>query len=126
MSYSNNLPEPFWSRAGKKKVCTIELGADSFLIERAELCVLIWDGGAGAVKDYFTLNGHPLAVARTGKHDVIWSRLDLDPRLLKKGTNRIEVMSDTEHHGLEVLMPGPALVVRVKRQAPTLSPNGGS
>jgi hypothetical protein len=111
---SKDMPQPFWSRAGKKKTCTIELDADPAEVERAQLHVLIWDGGAGAIKDYFTLNGHPLPVARLGKHDVIYSRLDLDPKLLRKGANQVEMLSDTEHHGLEVLMPGPALVVRIK------------
>jgi hypothetical protein len=112
---SKDMPAPFWSRAGKTKTCTLDLDADPAAIERAELHVLIWDGGAGTVKDYFTLNGHPLSVARAGKHDVIYSRLDLDPKFLRKGPNRIEVVSDTEHHGLEILMPGPAVFVRVKR-----------
>jgi CubicO group peptidase (beta-lactamase class C family) len=112
---SKDMPEPFWSRAGKRKTCTIALDAEPAEVGRAELRVLIWDGGAGTVKDYFTLNGHPLSVARAGKHDVIYSRLDLDAKLLRKGPNRVEVLSDTEHHGLEVLMPGPALVVRVER-----------
>ena len=109
---SKDMPEPFWSRAGRKKTCTLDLDAEPATIERAELRVLIWDGGAGTVKDYFTLNGRPLPVARSGKHDVIYSGLDLDPKLLHKGANRIDVVSDTEHHGLEVLMPGPALIVR--------------
>jgi hypothetical protein len=64
------------------------------------------------VRDYFTINGLPLPVGGTGKHDVIYSRRDLDPRLLKRGINRVELRSDTEYHGIEVLMPGPALTVR--------------
>ena len=112
---SKDIPEPFWSRAGRKKTCTLELDADPAKVERAELCVLIWDGGVGTVKDYFTLNGQPLSVAHAGKHDVIYSRLGLDPKILHRGANRIEVVSDTEHHGLEVLMPGPALIIRMKR-----------
>jgi hypothetical protein len=112
---SHDMPQPFWSRAAKKKACTIELDSDPATVERAQLCVLIWDGGIGKVKEYFTLNGQPLPVARAGKHDVIYSRLDLDPKILRRGANRIELLSDTEHHGVEVLMPGPALIIRIKR-----------
>jgi hypothetical protein len=109
---ARDLPVPFWSRAGRTRTGTIFLDADPALIDRAELHVVVWDGGAGTVRDYFTINGLPLPVAGTGKHDVIYSRRDLDPRHLKRGINRVELRSDTEHHGIEVLMPGPALMVR--------------
>ena len=103
-------------RSGRGRIgrsaCTIALDADPARIERAELHVVVWDGGAGTVKDYFTFNGRPVPVAATGKHDVIYSRRELDPRLFERGTNRIELRSDTEHHGIEVLMPGPAIMVR--------------
>ena len=64
------------------------------------------------MNDYFTVNGRPVPVAGAGNHDVLYSRRELDPRLLERGTNRIKLRSDTEHHGIEVLMPGPALMVR--------------
>jgi len=109
---SKDLPKQFWSRAGRKSQCALEIATDPAQIERAELHVVIWDGGAGTVKDYFTLNGHPLQVAGSGRHDVIYSRLPIEPSLLRRGQNRIELLSDTDHHGIEVLLPGPALMVR--------------
>lgn len=112
--HSKDQPDEFWSRAGRLKTATIELDVDPAEVERAELHVVAWDGGAGNVKDYFKLNGQPLVVANAGKHDVIYSRVALDPKLLKKGANRIELLSDTEHHGIEVLLPGPALMIRRK------------
>jgi hypothetical protein len=111
---SRDLPAPFWSRANQKKACSIEVDIDPARIERAELNVVVWDGGAGNVKEYFTLNGTPLAIAGNGKHDVLYRKIPLDPKILKRGTNRIELLSDTEHHGLEILLPGPALVIRSK------------
>jgi uncharacterized repeat protein (TIGR03806 family) len=114
---SKDLPRPFWSRASRKRSCTIDLDVNPGQIEQAELHVVAWDGGAGTVKDYFTLNGRAFPVAGGGKHDVIYSRLTVDPGLLRKGTNHLELLSDTEHHGIEILLPGPALVVR-SRQGP--------
>lgn len=111
---SRDLPNPFWSRDKQKKSCSIELEIDPSRIERAEMNVVIWDGGAGNVKDYFTLNGTPIEVANKGKHDVLYRQIVIDPKILKRGTNRIELLSDTEHHGLEVLLPGPALIIRSK------------
>lgn len=114
LRHSKDQPDEFWSRDRRRQTCTIELDVDPARIKRAELHVVVWDGGAGTVKDYFTLNGQPLAVAGAGRHDVIYSRVPLDPKLLKKGTNRIELLSDTEHHGIEILLPGPALLVRYR------------
>jgi hypothetical protein len=111
-----DLPKPFWSRAGREKACIIELGVAPQRVERAELHIAIWDGGRGTVNDYFTLNGRTLPVADAGKHRVVYSTLNIDPALLKAGSNRISLRSDTEHHGLEVLLPGPALVVRAKAE----------
>jgi hypothetical protein len=112
---SNDQPAEFWSRANERKSCTIPLDLDPRRIERAELHVVVWDGGAGDVKDYFTLNGHPLAVAGTGRHDVRYSRVPIPPTILKQGANRIELLSSTDHHGIEVLRPGPALMLRTRR-----------
>ena len=109
-----SIPKPFWSRAGREETCTIELDVPPDRVERAELHVALWDGGRGTIDNYFTLNGRPLSVAASGKHDVIYSVLRIDPTLLKSGSNHIALRSDTEHHGLEVLLPGPALAVRAK------------
>ncbi|MBI5383081.1 MAG: hypothetical protein HZA90_00185 [Verrucomicrobia bacterium] len=110
---SDDLPRPFWSRAGNKKRCMINLPTAPARLERAEIHVVLWDGGAGTVTEHFTLNGHsiPLASGKS-RHDVIYRRLPLDPKLLRAGTNVLELLSDTEHHGIEVLLPGPALAVR--------------
>ena len=110
-----DMPAPFWSRAGKKNRCTITLDADPERIQRAELHVVAWDGGAGTVRDYFTLNRHPLPIAGEGRHDVIYSRVPIDPGILRRGPNEIELLSDTDHHGIEILLPGPALVIRAGR-----------
>lgn len=109
-----DLPRPFWSRAGNAQMCEIDLPIDPSRIERAALFVLIWDGGKGDTKDPFTLNGHALNVAGAGKHDVLYRVITIDPAMLKRGGNTIRIMSDTTHHGIEVLLPGPALMVRYR------------
>lgn len=109
------LPKPFWSRAQKKISCFIELDRAPEEIDRAQLHLRIWDGGAGMVKDHLTVNGHPYRIA-TGvdPHDLIYIIRDLDLRHLKRGANEIRLLSDTEHHGIEVLLPGPAILARMK------------
>jgi hypothetical protein len=114
----SDLPPGFWSRAKNKKTCTIMLDAEPAQIEQAELYVVTWTGGAGGVKDYFTLNGRHFPVAEGAKHVIQYNRLSIEPWLLKKGANVMELLSDTEHHGIEIMYPGPALMVRYRSGKP--------
>lgn len=109
-----DMPVPFWSRANRLKTCTIDIDADPNDIEAAQLHIVVWDGGHGTVEKYFKLNGHSIKVAGEGKHDVIYSEIPVDPAILKEGVNTIELLSDTEHHGIEVLLPGPAIAIKLK------------
>jgi hypothetical protein len=110
----HDLPAPFWSRAGQRRVCSFDLDLDPVRIERAELHVVSWTGGAGTVKDYFKVNGAHFAVAEGQRHEVMYSRLPVEPTQLRRGRNTVELLSDTEHHGIEILLPGPALMVRCR------------
>jgi putative heme-binding domain-containing protein len=114
---SNDLPNPFWSRDNQVKSCTIDLDTDPANILEAELHVIAWTGGAGDVADYFTLNGQPLKIAEGHEHITVSSKLSIDPKLLRKGENRFELRSDTKHHGIEILLPGPTLAIRHKVDA---------
>jgi len=113
--YCQSVPEPFWSRAGKIQKAEFELPDDISKIASAELHIRIWDGGEGDVKEPFKLNNKPITIT-TGKavHDLVYTINEVDPGILRQGRNEIELLSDTEHHGIEVCWPGPALVVRYK------------
>lgn len=116
---SKDLPHPFWSRDGHEKTCAIEVNVDPRNVERAELHLNLWDGGRGKVVHPITLNGHPLEAAGEGKHDLIYRVIPIAPEFLEKGRNSFNVLSDTPDHGIEVLLPGPTLVVRYRQQGPT-------
>ncbi len=109
-----DLPPSFWSRAGNLKTCSFVLDIDPARIERAELQVVTWTGGAGDVKEYFKLNGKHFPVAEGASHIVQYSRLPVDPGLLRQGKNTVELLSDTQEHGIEICYPGPALMVRYR------------
>jgi hypothetical protein len=111
---SRDLPTPFNSRVHRKKKARIELDVDPASIERAQLHIAVWDGGCGTIKQCVSFNGEPVPVTGKGAHDVIYTVLDLDPKKLRKGANTIDLMSDTEEHGVEILLPGPGLMVRTK------------
>ena len=112
MHYATEVPDRFWSRAGRQKQCIIEIPIDPSEIVAAELHVVTWTGGAGDVTDYFKLNGTHFPVAEGHDHEVTYSRLPVDSGLIRRGKNVISLLSNTEHHGIEVLLPGPALVIR--------------
>lgn len=113
------LPSPFASRAGKAVNATIDLsGIDLGAIETARLLTRVWDGGEGTVKDCFTLNGHPSAVGTgTADHRPHQTESPVPVDHLKAGENVLRLLSDTEHHGIEVLLPGPALLIRFAEAA---------
>ena len=48
---------------------------------------------------------------------LLYRVVPLEPPILQRGPNRIELLSDTDHHGIEILLPGPALVVRSRGRA---------
>ncbi|MCI0621845.1 MAG: hypothetical protein L0387_09265 [Acidobacteria bacterium] len=107
------IPVPFWSRAGQKKECDITVDVAPEQVERATLHIAVWGGGAGAVQKYFKLNGlfFPIAPPK-GWGPIYYHQIDVPREVLRQGTNHVELLSDTEHHGIEVLLPGPALMIR--------------
>jgi hypothetical protein len=50
-------------------------------------------------------------VAEGTAHEPQYSVLPVDPKTLVE-SNEASLLSDTEHHGIEILLPGPALMVR--------------
>ena len=113
----SSMPTPFWSRDSQEKKAVIELPKDISSLKRAQLMIKIWDGGEGKVKEPFKINGHPYPVtSRRAVHDVVFTIADVNPEHLKPGKNQITLLSDTEHHGIEVLLPGPVLIVRYKEK----------
>ena len=109
----NVLPQPFWSRASNLQTATINLPRDPANAESARLMIRIWDGGEGTVKEHFKINGHPYSITSgRANHDLVFTNVDVDINHLKAGENIFTLLSDTEHHGIEVLLPGPCLVLR--------------
>jgi hypothetical protein len=107
------LPRPFWSRDGIPAVCFIELDVDPAVIKKVQVRARIWDGGAGDMVEHFTINGFSYPIA-TGlaHHDLVQVKREVDPRHLKRGMNELRLVSNTAHHGLEMLLPGPAFIIR--------------
>jgi hypothetical protein len=127
MLNATRLPRPFWSRASKRKECDIEVPFHPAEVERAVLHIFVWDGGKGGIDKPLSVNSQAIWTPDwLGRHAPIHSVLDVPPAWLAEGRNTVSLLSDTEHHGIEVCLPGPALVVRLKPTAsrPTSGPSG--
>jgi len=109
------MPVPFWSRASRRNKAQINLPADISSLARARLMIKVWDGGEGSIRESFKINGHPYSVT-SGKaiHDVVLTIAEVDTQHLRAGKNEITLLSDTEHHGIEVLLPGPVIIARYR------------
>ena len=109
------LPAPFSSRLNRKRVARIRIDTEIEAIEKAELHLTVWDGGCGKVANCISLNGTPIKLTGEGEHNLIYNRVPLHASMLRKGENTIELAADTEHHGVEILLPGPVLVLRTRK-----------
>ena len=117
MFYCYDAPVPFWSRAGRINIGRMNIPIDPQNIENVQSQLKIWDGGEGEVEEPFKINGHGYPVtSKRSIHDVVHTVIDVNPAHLFKGDNKISLLSDTHHHGIEVLRPGPCLIIRYKNQ----------
>ena len=121
----DTLPRPFWSRASRPVTAKINLPADLTDVESARLMVRVWDGGEGAVREHFKINGHPYSIT-SGRaiHDLVFTDVEVNVEHLEAGANTLALLSDTEHHGIEVLLPGPCILLRYGGPAGGLTRSG--
>ncbi|MFC1607248.1 FG-GAP repeat domain-containing protein [Candidatus Latescibacterota bacterium] len=115
MYYCESSPVPFWSRASRANNAVIRLPDTINKLDKAVLMTKVWDGGEGDVSDPFTLNGNPYTIiSGTANHNVVYTKVAVDIGHLKGGVNAVRLLSDTDHHGIEMLKPGPCLVLRYR------------
>jgi len=109
------MPKPFWSRDKNEKKAVLLLPDDISGVVSARLMVRIWDGGEGEVREPFKVNGHAYAIT-SGKavHDLVFTDVEVRREHLNPGENTVILYSDTEHHGIEMLPPGPCLILRFR------------
>ena len=109
----SSQPVHFASRAGNKQEATFILPENVSQITRARLILKTWGYDPGTIKEPFTVNGHAYDISQGDRYrSIIFSRLEVSLDHLKPGVNRITLLSDTEHHGIEVFLPGPVLIAR--------------
>jgi hypothetical protein len=111
---SDDVPPQFGVRADRRRGCTIRLPAETTLtaVQEAVLNLRTWHGDPSA-HDWLQLNGQNVPLE--GKnHHYDDDLLPVPVGSLRAGENLVEIYSRTEHHMLEILWPGPVLMVRAR------------
>jgi CubicO group peptidase (beta-lactamase class C family) len=112
---ASEVPERFGVRTGRKEACSIAIPSDAPLDRAGEavLSLRTWHGWDGHHEPW-RLNGQAFPIE--GKnHHYDFDLLKVPTTLLRAGKNAFEIQSQTEHHMLEVLWPGPSLIVRYRK-----------
>lgn len=132
MYTASNVLERFWVRAGKKLSCKINTPDLNSALE-ARLLHRTWNGGddeaARGTYDYPLLVNDEKFKCYGKNHFYALSEVKVPVMTLLEGTNIIAYRSTTEHHGIEILWPGPALIVKYSDNAekvanPVFNPAG--
>jgi len=110
-----DIPDKFWVRDGEKKGCKIlienlEQAGEALFLHRT------WNGGkeeaaVGIKHKPVTINNWS-AAAGGEEHFYALSEIKVPVEELLEGINNVWYESTTVHHGIEILWPGPAIIVR--------------
>lgn len=112
----SDVPPDYRVRSGAVKSSKVSINDNLSQADAAQVLVRTWngiDGGAGSGSD-----PNPLKVnSWQGKiggidHDYALTTPAIGTSQLTQGNNTISFHSTTEHHGIEILWPGPAIMVR--------------
>lgn len=118
---ARGMQEDHGVRVGETKDCFFDLPAGFPLDQLLEAAVHLrtwhgWDGHHSPLQ----LNDFSMPIA--GKnHHYDYDLLSVPTTALQAGENIFRIHSETEHHQLELLWPGPALVVRTRKPEVSIS-----
>lgn len=103
-----SLPERFSVRAGQLKSCTFYLPELSATMQKAFIIIPSW---SGSHCEEIRINNTVIAGPLGKEHDYSFDEVDIPLESLKQGENTFTIYSTTEHHGIEINLPGPALFI---------------
>ncbi len=108
----SQVPERFWVRARRSMSSVVVIPGGEPLERAVEATVHLrtWNGA----REIFTLNGFSAPIGG-GDHVYADTVVQVPGGVLRVGENRFEFRSDTDHHGPEILWPGPSLTVRYRK-----------
>jgi hypothetical protein len=108
---ASEVPELFWVRAGQSKSCRAKVPKRDDLgkVLEASLHIRTWNGSEERVQ----LNSWSDSIAGAD-HNYAYTIRQVPGSALEHD-NVLSFHSETEHHGVEVLWPGPSLIVRYSK-----------
>ncbi|TWT55630.1 hypothetical protein KOR42_27570 [Thalassoglobus neptunius] len=105
-----DVPPRFGVRVGREESCRIPVDLKLTADAEARLALRTWHGWDGH-HEPLSLNGHSFPIH--GKnHHYDYDQLPISADWIRTGDNVFSIRSMTEHHMLEVLWPGPAILIR--------------
>ena len=107
-----SVPPKFTVRVSLEKSCEVNIPESESLEYAAEAAVHLrtWNG----IEDNFVLNDSYSCPIGGNNHFFGYSIQNIPVSALVKGANKISFTSPTEHHGPEILWPGPVIMIRYK------------
>lgn len=119
------VPEKHWVRNGETKSSTVTIPATDVLADAqyAKMLVATWNGidGHSTAPHFTKVNGWTTPTYGQD-HFYSFDVIDVPPTELLSHTNTITFHSQSMHHGIEILWPGPALLVRYDTAPDTTAP----
>jgi hypothetical protein len=109
-----DVPENFWVRAGQTKSSKVNISTLSDA-QSAIVLVRTWNGQDGQAEpgqNHFTRVNSTYLPNYGNDHFYKFDMVSLNVSALTTGTNTITFNSESSHHGIEIMWPGPAIVVR--------------
>ncbi len=108
----SQVPENYWVRANRSASSVVVIPGSEPLDRAVEAAAHLrtWNGA----RDNFSLNAFSAPIGG-GDHVFADSAVMIPVEALKRGDNLFKFHSATEHHGPEILWPGPSLTVRYRK-----------
>ena len=111
----SDVPEAFWVRDGGRSASRLRLpdDYDPARVEEVALHLRTWNGhnhGTGTLARVGDWTGALPGI----DHNYAYTIHPLPPEALRPGENEVAFHSETHHHGVELLWPGPALTIRYR------------
>ncbi|MEA1996512.1 MAG: hypothetical protein U9N45_02695 [Gemmatimonadota bacterium] len=109
---AHSVPPKFTVRNHREASCMVAIPEDEPLDMATEAVIHLrtWNG----INEEFTLSGRWSCFIEGANHRYKYSVQKIPLKVLAAGDNEVYFHSVTEHHGVEILWPGPAVSVRYK------------
>ncbi len=104
-----NVPARWQTRTGSTHSSKVFVPDDLSRAEAARMVLTTWNGASA---DAVGINGFKVSAGPGRDHNYSYDEIPVPLDAIRSGTNTLYTMDGTSHHGIEVLWPGIAMLVR--------------